>query len=57
METVKIILPDSNVMKHFSESVDPLFRRQNLFEQENQHLTQLRDWLLPILMNDQVTVA
>jgi type I restriction enzyme S subunit len=24
---------------------------------ENQHLTQLRDWLLPMLMNGQVTVA
>jgi type I restriction enzyme S subunit len=28
-----------------------------LLEQENQHLTQLRDWLLPMLMNGQVTVA
>ena len=27
------------------------------FKQENQQLTQLRDWLLPLLMNGQVTVA
>ena len=27
------------------------------FEQENQQLTQLRDWLLPLLMNGQVRVA
>jgi type I restriction enzyme S subunit len=37
--------------------VNPILQRQNLLEQENQELTQLRDWLLPMLMNGQVTVA
>jgi len=27
------------------------------FEQENQQRAQLRDWLLPLLMNGQVTVT
>jgi type I restriction enzyme S subunit len=29
----------------------------DVLENENQHLTQLRDWLLPMLMNGQVTVG
>ncbi len=56
LKTVKISLPDSKVVGQFSKSVEPIFKRQDLLEQENQHLTQLRDWLLPMLMNGQVTV-
>lgn len=57
LKTVKVCLPKSGVVERFTESVDPIFKRQDLLEQENQHLTQLRDWLLPMLMNGQVTVA
>lgn len=56
LKTVKITLPKSDVIGQFSNTVDSLFRRQDLLEQENQNLTQLRDWLLPMLMNGQVTV-
>lgn len=56
LKTVKIILPKSDVIGQFSSTVESIFRRQDLLEQENQHLTQLRDWLLPLLMNGQVTV-
>jgi type I restriction enzyme S subunit len=56
LKTVKITRPQSDVIEQFSNTVEPLFRRQDLLEQENQHLTQLRDWLLPMLMNGQVTV-
>lgn len=57
LKTVKIALPDSIVVDQFTASVASLFKRQDLLEQENQHLAQLRDWLLPLLMNGQVTVA
>ena len=57
LKTVIITLPKSDVIGQFSSTVEPIFRRQDLLEQENQHLTQLRDWLLPMLMNGQVTVA
>jgi type I restriction enzyme S subunit len=57
LKTVKIPLPDSKVVDQFSNSMEPIFKRQDLLEQENQHLTQLRDWLLPMLMNGQVTVS
>lgn len=57
LKTVKVCLPDSAIVEQFTNSFDPIFKRQNLLEQENQHLTQLRDWLLPMLMNGQITVA
>jgi len=57
LKTVKIIRPERSVVEDFTKRVEPLFRRQDFLEQENQQLTQLRDWLLPMLMNGQVTVA
>lgn len=57
LKTVKITLPERSVVASFAEHVEPLFRRQDLLEQETQQLTQLRDWLLPMLMNGQVRVA
>ncbi len=56
LKTVKICSPKSGIVEQFTESVEPIFKRQDLLEQENQHLTQLRDWLLPMLMNGQVRV-
>ncbi|WP_457792834.1 restriction endonuclease subunit S [Pseudomonas syringae] len=57
LKTVKITRPERSVVANFTERVEPLFRRQDLLEQENQQLTQLRDWLLPMLMNGQVKLA
>lgn len=51
-----IFSKDPNVVNQFTKSGDPISNRQDLLEQENRYLTQLRDWLLPILMNGQVTV-
>jgi len=57
LKTVKVCLPASDVVERFTNTVDSIFKRLNVLEQENQHLTQLRDWLLPMLKNGQVTVA
>ncbi len=57
LKTVKICLPDSENVQRYTPAVESIFKRQNLLEQENQHLTQLRDWLLPMLMNGQLTVV
>ena len=57
LKTVKIALPTNGVIEKFTNAVDPILKRQDLLEQENQQLAQLRDWLLPLLMNGQVTVA
>lgn len=57
LKTVKIVLPESNIVDQFTDTVASIFKRQDLLEQENQQLAQLRDWLLPLLMNGQVTVS
>lgn len=57
LKTVKIALPETHVVEKFTDSVSSIFKRQDLLEQENQQLAQLRDWLLPLLMNGQVKVA
>jgi len=57
LKTVKVCLPKSGVLATFTNSIEPTLKRQDLLELENQQLTQLRDWLLPLLMNGQATVA
>ncbi|MFH0785050.1 MAG: restriction endonuclease subunit S [Pseudomonadota bacterium] len=57
LKTVRVCLPSSDIVELITKTVAPIFKRQDFLEQENQQLTQLRDWLLPMLMNGQVTVA
>ena len=56
LNTVKICLPLKAIADEYTKLVKSIFQRQDLLEQENQQLTQLRDWLLPMLMNGQVTI-
>jgi len=57
LKTVKVVLPNAKVPEAFTNRVQPIFFRQMLVEKENEQLKQLRDWLLPLLMNGQVTVS
>src|SRR5450830_224104 len=52
----RIVLPPSDLIKRMDEYMKPIFEKHLTLEQENQQLTELRDWLLPMLMNGQVTV-
>lgn len=56
LKTVKTILPESKIVDDYTVKVADIFARQNNLELENQQLSSLRDWLLPMLMNGQVTV-
>jgi type I restriction enzyme S subunit len=56
LKMVNIYLPEPKLTENFSSSIAPIFKRQDLLEQENKHLIELRDWLLPMLMNGQITV-
>ena len=49
-------IPDS-IARAFSELVEPMFEKVRVLQKENDELTKLRDWLLPMLMNGQATVA
>jgi type I restriction enzyme S subunit len=52
-----IVKPDKEILKKYHEVVNPSFDMQNKLEVETQKLTELRDWLLPMLMNGQVKVT
>lgn len=57
LRTVNILIPPTSLQKAFQENVYPIYQRIRNNEKQNQELTQLRDWLLPMLMNGQVAVA
>ena len=44
------------ITESFSELVNPILQKSFLLNKENQKLEQLRDWLLPMLMNGQVKI-
>jgi type I restriction enzyme S subunit len=54
--SLKVVKPTSPTLKQFNKILFPVFEKQNTIELENIKLTALRDWLLPMLMNGQVTV-
>ncbi|NQH32859.1 restriction endonuclease subunit S [Streptococcus suis] len=53
---LQILNPNADILQKFDESVRHSYRM--IFDncKQNQELTQLRDWLLPMLMNGQVKV-
>ena len=57
IELTKLAIPKAEVIEEFAAVVEPAFEKIANNTKENQQLAQLRDWLLPLLMNGQVTVA
>ncbi|MGA1977133.1 MAG: restriction endonuclease subunit S [Bacteroidales bacterium] len=55
--SLKVIIPDKYILKKYQEVINPAFVKQDKIELENQQLFNLRDWLLPMLMNGQVKVG
>ena len=56
LKDCKFILPNKLMVEKFSSKTSPLLDKLNLIDKENQKLAELRDWLLPMLMNGQVKV-
>lgn len=50
-------IPDERTMCSFVDLYGPIMEKQKALHKENRELTKLRDWLLPMLMNGQATVA
>jgi type I restriction enzyme S subunit len=55
--SLAVIIPNEKTIRAFQNLVFPAFEKQNKIELENIELASLRDWLLPMLMNGQVTVG
>ena len=56
LEDIDIIIPSKSVEKQFAGCLDSVVREIANREREAEELVELRDWLLPMLMNGQVTV-
>lgn len=54
--SIGILKPSSQVLQLYHKNVYPLFQQIKSKSLEIQQLVRLRDWLLPMLMNGQVTV-
>jgi type I restriction enzyme S subunit len=53
----RLVIPPQDQLLGFENMVASFFEKIACNHQQNQELTQLRDWLLPMLMNGQVTVG
>jgi type I restriction enzyme S subunit len=56
IKALKLLRPTPYIENEFEQRVAPIIEKRHQLLAENAVLTQLRDWLLPMLMNGQVTV-
>ena len=56
LKQAKIVVPPIELISKLDTKLQPIMLKQQILENQNQELTQLRDWLLPMLMNGQVKV-
>ena len=56
IDEIQLIIPENEIIKTFNETCKPFYEVIIKNQIENQKLTELRDWLLPMLMNGQVKV-
>lgn len=56
LRTVNVLIPRKKIQEEFEKIILPIFKKVRNNNYENQELASLRDWLLPMLMNGQVTV-
>lgn len=52
----KLPIPPKELIEKFNLKVESVFEKIGLNIRENQKLTELRDWLLPLLMNGQIKI-
>lgn len=57
LNDLQIALPHESILNCFNEKIELIFKKIKNLTKQNQELAQLRDWLLPMLMNGQVKVV
>lgn len=57
LHSIQLIFPKHELVEKYTERSKKIFKIQDNLEKQNHQLTQLRDFLLPMLMNGQVSVA
>lgn len=56
LENIRIIIPDQQTLSNFHEKTKALYQTISNNIIENKKLSDLRDWLVPMLMNGQATI-
>ena len=56
LKAINVILPKEKYLSSIFDKFESILENIIINQQQNQELTQLRDWLLPMLMNGQVKV-
>ena len=57
MKSLPAIIPEKTVLDDFENLLSPLFHQQEVVEEENFHLSSLRDSLLPRLMSGELKIS
>lgn len=57
MKSVPAFIPNNEALAKFNEFCTPIFEQQQLLESQNQHLSQMRDTLLPKLISGELDVS
>ena len=56
IKNIKVVIPSNDILDRFYDFSNNIIKEITKRQQENEQLTQLRDWILPMLMNGQVKV-
>lgn len=56
IKNIKVVIPSNDILDRFYDFSNNIIKEITKKQQENEQLTQLRDWFLPMLMNGQVKV-
>lgn len=54
--SIKLVKPQSEILKEFDEVISPLFEHMKQISEQNSALTKQRDELIPLLMNGQASI-
>ncbi len=57
LRKILVVRPNFDIQKKFDNIVLPQLKQIKQLDEQNQELASLRDWLLPMLMNGQVSVG
>lgn len=57
MKSVPAFIPNNEALAKFNKFCVPIFEQQQLLESQNQHLSKMRDTLLPKLMSGELDVS
>ena len=56
IKNIKVVIPSNDILDRYYDFSNNIIKEITKKQQENEQLTQLRDWLLPMLMNGLVKV-